>query len=161
MTKIAKKKYGEEKSKMTKIEEFVTWMWTGELRMPGTRGRNVNIVLGITSSLPQRIVSTKQKNRKSGIILLGWFLFSKISETPFVHVPKLFPLLHWSQNTFCFLCSSTPSHGDRFFRLQWECQWENDQNKKKGQKSLFRGPKWFPKCLNEGFRGDICIEKWS
>ena len=32
-----------------------------------------------------------------------------------VHVPKLFPLLHWSQNIFCFLCSSTPSHGDKNF----------------------------------------------
>ena len=27
-----------------------------------------------------------------------------------MHVPKLFPLLHWFKNTFCFLCSSTPSH---------------------------------------------------
>ena len=78
-----------------------------------------------------------------------------------VHVPKLFSLLHWSQNIFCFLCSSTPSHVGKFFRLQWEFQWENDQNKKNGQKSLFRGPKWFPKCLNRGFRGGICIEKWS
>ena len=34
-------------------------------------------------------------------------------------------------------------------------------NKINGQKSLFRGPKWFPKCLNGGFRGGICIEKWS
>ena len=48
-----------------------------------------------------------------------------------VHVPKLFSLLHWSQNIFCFLCSSTPSHVGKFFRLQWEFQWENDQNKKK------------------------------
>ena len=32
---------------------------------------------------------------------------------------------------------------------------------KNGQKSLFRGPKWFPKCLKRGFRGGICIEKWS
>ena len=92
---------------------------------------------------------------------IAGFLFSKISETPIVLVPKLFPLLHWSQNTFCFLSSSTPSHVGKFFWLQWEFQWENDQNKKNGQKSLFRGPKWFPKCLNGGFRGGICIEKWS
>ena len=46
---------------------------------------------------------------------VGGFLFSKISESPIVHVPKLFPLLHWFQNTFCFLCSSTPSHGGSFF----------------------------------------------
>ena len=55
-----------------------------------------------------------------------------------VHVPKLFSLLHWSQNIFCFLCSSTPSHVGKFFWLQWEFQWENDQNKKNGQKSLFQ-----------------------
>ena len=60
---------------------------------------------------------------------VGGFLFSKNSETPIVHVPKLFPLLHWFQNTFCFLSSSTPSHVGKFFRLQWEFQWENDQNK--------------------------------
>ena len=42
-------------------------------------------------------------------------LIEKISESPIVHVPKLFPLLHWFQNTFCFLCSSTPSHGGSFF----------------------------------------------
>merc|ERR1712016_422592 len=89
---------------------------------------------------------------------LGGFLFSKISETPIVHVPKLFPLLHWSQNTFCFFSSSTPSHVGKFFRLQWEFQWENDQNKKNGQKSLFRGPKWFPKCLNGGFRGIFVLK---
>ena len=27
-----------------------------------------------------------------------------------------------------------------------------------GQKSLFRGPKWFPKCLNEGFRGVFILK---
>ena len=90
------------------------------------------------------------------VILIRKSFFNHI-----VHVPKLFSLLHWSQNIFCFLCSSTPSHVGKFFRLQWEFQWENDQNKKNGQKSLFRGPKWFPKCLNGGFRGGICIEKWS
>ena len=47
--------------------------------------------------------------------LVGGFLFSKISETPIVHVPKLFPLLHWFQNTFCFLSSSTPSNSGNFF----------------------------------------------
>ena len=43
-----------------------------------------------------------------------------------MHVPKLFQLLHWFQNTFCFLSSSTPSHVGKFFWLQWEFQWEND-----------------------------------
>ena len=35
------------------------------------------------------------------------------------------------------------------------------QKVQNGQKSLFWGPKWFPKCLNRGFRGGICIKKWS
>ena len=28
----------------------------------------------------------------------------------------------------------------------------------RGQKSLFRGPKWFPKCLNGGFRGVFVLK---
>ena len=71
---------------------------------------------------------TETKCKIRVISVVGGFLFSKISEIPIVHVPKLFPLLHWFQNTFCFLSSSTPSHGDSIFRLQWEFQWENDQN---------------------------------
>ena len=65
------------------------------------------------------------------------------------------------KTVFRFCCSSIGRPSPKKFRLQWEFQWENDQNIKNGQKSLFRGPKWFPKCLNGGFRGDICIEKWS
>ena len=65
---------------------------------------------------------------KEGGGRIGLFLFSKISETPIVHVPKLFPLFYWFQNTFCFFSSSTPSHVGKFFRLQWEFRWENDQN---------------------------------
>ena len=42
-------------------------------------------------------------------------LIEKISEFPIVHVLNLFPLLHRFQNTFCFLYSSTPSHGGSFF----------------------------------------------
>ena len=44
------------------------------------------------------------------MILIGKSFLDQI-----VHVPKLFSLLHWSQNIFCFLCSSTPSHGGSFF----------------------------------------------
>ena len=44
----------------------------------------------------------------------GWFLFSKISEFPIVHVPKLFPLLHRFQNYFCFCSWTFPSHGSFF-----------------------------------------------
>ena len=57
---------------------------------------------GLLSAQSNRLL--KQPTR------VGGFLFSKISETPIVHVPKLFPLLHRFQNTFCFLSSSTPPH---------------------------------------------------
>ena len=69
-------------------------------------------------SLSWDLLNSRLRQKSFGVlitVILGWFLFSKNSETPFVHVPKLFPLLHWFQNTFCFLCSSTPSHGGRFF----------------------------------------------
>ena len=51
---------------------------------------------------------------------LGWFLFSKISEFPIVHVPKLFPLLHRFQNYFCFCSRTFPSHGGSFFSTTME-----------------------------------------
>ena len=123
---------------------------------------------------------------------VGGFLFSKISETPIVHVPKLFPLLHWFQNTFCFLSSSTPSHVGKFFWLQWENgrvfvlksglrthfvfsvaqllpmvivffgfngNFNGKMTKKnKWPKITFRGPKWFPKYLNRGFRGVFVLK---
>ena len=72
-----------------------------------------------------RIPTSENPRSLSGRVIL----IQKSFLDQIVHVPKLFSLLHWSQNTFCFLCSSTPSHGDSIFRLQWEFQWENDQNK--------------------------------
>ena len=60
-----------------------------------------------------------------------------------------------------------PSAVRKIFRLQWEFQWENDHNQENGQKSLFLGRKWFPKCLNRGFRGvfvmksDLSILIWA
>ena len=81
----------------------------------------------------------------SRVILIGESFLDQI-----VHVPKLFSLLHWSQNIFCFLCSSIPSHVGKFFRLQWEFQWENDQNKK-WPKITFPGSKMVPKVSKWGF----------
>ena len=52
---------------------------------------------------------------------VGWFLFSKISEFPIVHVPKLFPLLHRFQNYFCFCSRTFPSHGRSFFDYNALC----------------------------------------
>ena len=121
----------------------------------------------ITPSCDQAISICRQTVKMLLLPSASWYyairviLIQKSFLDQIAHVPKLFSLLHWSQNIFCFLCSSTPSHGGSIFRLQWEFQWENDQNKKNGQKSLFRGPKWFPMCLNRGFRVGICIEKWS
>ena len=47
-------------------------------------------------------------------VSLRGILIKKISEFRIVHIPNLFPLLHWFQNTFCFLYSSTPSHVGKF-----------------------------------------------
>ena len=55
-------------------------------------------------------------------------LILKISESQIVHVPELFPVLHWFQNTFCFLSSSTPSIGGRFF---WKSLFYNVKAAKK------------------------------
>ena len=79
--------------------------------------------------------------------VVGGFLFSKISETPIVHVPKLFPLLHWFQNTFCFLSSSTPSHGDKRISASMGISMG------KWPKITFPGSKMVPKVSKWGFQG--------
>ena len=71
---------------------------------------------------------------------VGGFLFSKISESPIVHVPKLFPLLHWFQNTFCFLCSSTPSHAGNHFKCSWGYSWGNFQKSISGHNFWLEWP---------------------
>ena len=73
-------------------------------------------------------------------LLVGGFLFSKISETPIVHVPKLFPLLHWFQNTFCFLCCSTPSHVGNHFKCSWGYSWGNFQKSISGHNFWLEWP---------------------
>ena len=65
----------------------------------------------------QGSISTGESFGQSLPPVLGWFLFSKISEFPIVHVPKLFPLVHKFQNYFCFCSRTFPSHGGSFFRL--------------------------------------------
>merc|ERR1712004_846135 len=57
-------------------------------------------------------------------ILISLFLRYPILHAPmFCHLPQGF------QNCFCFCSTTFPSHVGTFFRLQWEFQWENDQNK--------------------------------
>ena len=60
----------------------------------------------------------------SRVILISLFLRYPILHAPmFCHLPQGF------QNCFCFCSTTFPSHVGTFFRLQWEFQWENDQNK--------------------------------
>ena len=95
--------------------------------------------------LNQVLIRSNQAVYYSRVILIQKSFLNQI-----VHVPKLFLLLHWSQNTFCFLCSPTPSHGDRFFRLQWEFQWEMTKINKMA-KITFPGSKMVPKVFRWGF----------
>ena len=69
-------------------------------------------------------------------IRIRGILIQKISEFPIGHAAKLFPLLHWFQNCFCFCSTTFPSHVGNFFGLQWEYQWEN------GKKSFFGNKIW-------------------
>ena len=62
---------------------------------------------------------------------LGWFLFQWISEHPILHVPKLIPLLHWFQNSFCFRSRTFPSHGGNFFGTMVDLEGENGPKKAK------------------------------
>ena len=62
-----------------------------------------------------------------------------------VHVPKLFSLLHWSQNIFCFLCSSTPSHGDKKFSASMGISIGKWPKLIKWPKITFPGSKMVPK----------------
>ena len=71
-------------------------------------------------------------------------LIEKSFRYPIVHVPMLISLLHWFQNTFCFLCSSTPSHGGSFFGTMVDLEGENGPKKAKFLNWL----KTHPKVLN-------------
>ena len=62
-----------------------------------------------------------------------------------VHVPKLFSLLHWSQNIFCFLCSSTPFHGGKNFSASMGISMGKRPTKIKWPKITFPGSKMVPK----------------
>ena len=54
-------------------------------------------------------------------VRVGWFLIWWSLEFWFWHAAKLFSLLHWFQNCFCFRSRTFPSHAGNFFGLQWEC----------------------------------------
>ena len=62
-------------------------------------------------------------------ILTRGILISQSLRYPILHAPKFCHLVHWFQNCFCFCSTTFPSHVGTIFRLQWEFQWENDQNK--------------------------------
>ena len=67
-------------------------------------------------------------------------LIQKISKSSIVHVATLFPLLHWLQNTFCFLCSSTPSHVGNHFKCSWGYSWGNFQKSISGHNFWLEWP---------------------
>ena len=56
-------------------------------------------------------------NNFSGHLFLAIraILIEKSLRLPILHVPKLIPLLHWFQNSFCFRSRTFPSHAGIFF----------------------------------------------
>ena len=62
-------------------------------------------------------------HRSRGILILQSLRY------PILHAPKFCHLPQGFQNCFCFCSTTFPSHVGTFFRLQWEFQWEIDQNK--------------------------------
>ena len=76
-------------------------------------GRKGDVVLARVCCKP------KDGSPRKTPVVIGGFLFSKISEFPIGHAAKLFPLLHWFQNCFCFCSTTFPSHVGIFFGLQW------------------------------------------
>ena len=82
-----------------------------------------NIARGITEPEIDSVTWIELGNN-----MVGWFLFWWKLKFQFLHGFKLFHFVHRFRNTFCFRCRTTPSAVRNFFRLQWEFQWENDQN---------------------------------
>ena len=58
-------------------------------------------------------------------------LIEKSFRYPILHVPKLIPLLHWFQNSFCFRSRTFPSHGGSFFGTLVDLEGENGPKKAK------------------------------
>ena len=56
-------------------------------------------------------------------------LIEKSFRYPILHVPKLIPLLHWFQNSFCFRSRTFPSHGGSFFGTLVDLEGENGPKK--------------------------------
>ena len=69
--------------------------------------------------LPKKLLT----HQNSRVILILKKLFLQL-----LHGFKLFHLVSHFQNSFCFWCTTLPSAVCKIFRLQWEFQWENDQN---------------------------------
>ena len=82
----------------------------------------------------------KPHSKNWSVYLGRVILIEKISEFPIMHVPNLFPLLHWFQNTFCFLCCSTPSHVGKHFKCSWGYSWGNFQKSISGHNFWLEWP---------------------
>ena len=71
----------------------------------------------------KHLENTIRDGRSTRVILIEKILFLQL-----LHGFKLFHLVSDFQNSFCFWCTTLPSAVRKIFRLQWEFQWENDQN---------------------------------
>ena len=103
---------------------------------------------------------TEGNGKKNNKYFIRAILILNFIRNPYFAYSQVLPLGSLVSELFLFLLYnlSFPCGVGTFFWLQLEFQWENDQNKKNSQKSLFRGPKWFPKCLNGGFRGVFVLK---
>ena len=63
------------------------------------------------------------------LVYIRVILIEKSFRYPILHVPKLIPLLHWFQNSFCFRSRTFPSHGGNFFGTMVDLEGENGPKK--------------------------------
>ena len=69
--------------------------------------------------------------QKGVALCIRVILIEKSFRYPILHVPKLIPLLHWFQNSFCFRSRTFPSHGGSFFGTMVDLEGENGPKKAK------------------------------
>ena len=101
---------------------LVTTTHTRELLDNGNKFWSLNYVIYVHYIL---FSSVRSSNSHPNRVILIWRNF----KFWFLHGFKLFHLVSDFQNSFCFWCTTLPSAVRKIFRLQWEFQWVNDQNK--------------------------------
>ena len=61
------------------------------------------------------------------------------------------------KTVFVFVLAQLEGPPQKNFGFNGNFNWKMTK-KVNGQKSLFQGPKWFPKCLNRAFRGVFVLK---